>query len=457
MHARGASERSDRWLGPEQAEVLAAGHALAARLPRPSRAPGAALDRAMMRTAAADDGLRSALFRFVDVRPACRTRRDVADHLLALLRDGGAEGAAGRTATALAARPRLRAPLAGLAGVGVQRMARRFIIGESVAGAAPAISDLWARGVGTSVDLLGEATVSEQEADAYAARCLDSLEALGAIAARWPARPALERDSIGTLPRVNLSVKVSALTPHIRAYAPERGIASALGRLRGLLRRARDLGAHLHVDMESLDSRETVLGLTLSLLAEEEFRSGPSAGLVLQAYLRDSPDELAQILRWVDEHPRAAPLTVRLVKGAYWDHEVVEARQHGWTVPVFEHRADCDRNFEALTVRLLAAHPRIRVALASHNLRSIAHGLACLPHLGLSEGDLELQVLRGLGDDLQEALAARGLRVRTYCPIGDLVEGMAYLVRRMLENTANDSFLHARDSGASLEELLAAP
>ena len=452
-----ASERGERRLGPDEGDVLAIGRALAAELPPPSHAPGAALDRALMRTAASDDGLRSALFRFVDVRPACHDRRDVGDHLLALLRDGRPRGGAGLTATHLAQRPRARPLLAAFAGVGVQRMARRFIIGESVAAAAPAVSALWARGVGTSVDLLGEATVSEQEADAYAGRCLDALDALAALAARWPRRPALERDSIGTLCRVNLSVKVSALTPHIRSDAPERGIESGLARLRGLLRRARDLGAHLHVDMESLDSRETVLGLTLSLLAEEEFRSGPSAGLVLQAYLRDSPQELAQILRWVSEHPRDAPLTVRLVKGAYWDHEVVEARQHGWPIPVFERRAESDRNFELLTRRLLAAHPRIRVALGSHNLRSIAHGLACVAHFGLSDSDLELQILRGLGDDLQEALAARGLRVRAYCPIGDLVEGMAYLVRRMLENTANDSFLHARESGASLDELLAAP
>ncbi len=457
MDARGASDPGDRRLGPDEGEVLAIGRALAAELPPPSRAPGAALDRALMRAAAADGGLRSALFRFVDVRPACHGRRDIGDHLLALLREGSSRGGAGRVATHLAQRPRARPLLAAFAGVGVDRLARRFIIGESVAAAEPAVSALWARGVGTSVDLLGEATVSEQEADAYAARCLDALDGLAAIAARWPGRPVLERDSIGTLSRVNLSVKVSALTPHIRPSAPERGIESGLERLRGLLRRARELGAHLHVDMESLDSRETVLGLALSLLAEEEFRSGPSAGLVLQAYLRDSPQELGQILEWVSEHPRAAPLTVRLVKGAYWDHEVVEARQHGWAVPVFERRADSDRNFELLTRRLFAAHPRVRVALASHNLRSLAHGLACLPHFGLSEADLELQVLRGLGDDLQEALAARGLRVRTYCPIGDLVEGMAYLVRRMLENTANDSFLHARDAGVELDELLAPP
>ena len=155
--------------------------------------------------------------------------------------------------------------------------------------------------------------------------------------------------------------------------------------------------------------------------------------------------------------PREPPLTIRLVKGAYWDHEVVEARQHGWAVPVFESRAECDRNFESLTRRLLAAHPDVRVALGSHNLRSIAHGIACAERLGLSWRDVELQVLRGLGDDLAQALAHLGLRVRVYCPVGDLVEGMAYLVRRMLENTANESFLRSRAQGTPLDQLLAAP
>jgi RHH-type proline utilization regulon transcriptional repressor/proline dehydrogenase/delta 1-pyrroline-5-carboxylate dehydrogenase len=145
------------------------------------------------------------------------------------------------------------------------------------------------------------------------------------------------------------------------------------------------------------------------------------------------------------------------VKGAYWDHEVVEARRHGWAVPVFERKADSDRHFELLTRSLLQAHPRVRVALGSHNVRSLAHGIACVPHFGLTSADLEVQVLRGLGDDLARALARMGMRVRVYCPVGELVEGMAYLVRRVLENTAHDSFLQARASGAELERLLAAP
>ncbi len=209
--------------------------------------------------------------------------------------------------------------------------------------------------------------------------------------------------------------------------------------------------------MESLDSREAVLDLVLELLDEEEFRQGPSAGLVLQAYLRDSPEQLTRIVSWARATRRRPPLTVRLVKGAYWDHELVQARQHGWPVPVFEDKRDCDRNFEALTRGLLAARPAVRVAIASHNLRSVAHAIAVNRVAGGEDRDLEIQVLRGLGDELQHALATRGYRVRAYCPVGDLVAGMAYLVRRLLENTSNESFLSEQARGTPVEQLLAAP
>jgi len=147
---------------------------------------------------------------------------------------------------------------------------------------------------------------------------------------------------------------------------------------------------------------------------------------------------------------------VRLVKGAYWDHESVEAEQHGWRSPVFEVKADTDRNFEQLSRALIDAMPLVRVAAASHNLRSVAHAIAYARLAGRAD-DLEIQVLRGLGDDLQHALAEHGVRVRAYCPVGELVEGMAYLVRRLLENTSNESFLASRADGAELDSLLEAP
>jgi len=338
-------------------------------------------------------------------------------------------------------------------------MAHRFIVGETPKDALRTLGGLWRDGIASSVDLLGEATVTQGEAQRYAERCDDALVTISGAARDWPERPALERDGAGALPRANLSVKVSALTPLLRPDAPERGKRDAAERLRGLLRQARELGAHLHIDMESLDSRDAVLELVLELLAEPEFRDGPSAGMVLQAYLRDSPATLDTVLDWTAGAGagRAHPLTVRLVKGAYWDHEIVEAAQHGWNAPVFEVKADSDRNFEALTRRMIDAGGLLRVAIASHNLRSIAHAIAYNRLSGGRPEDLEMQVLRGLGDPLQHAIAAQDLRVRTYCPVGDLVAGMAYLVRRLLENTSNDSFLADQARGTPIEELLAPP
>jgi RHH-type proline utilization regulon transcriptional repressor/proline dehydrogenase/delta 1-pyrroline-5-carboxylate dehydrogenase len=326
-------------------------------------------------------------------------------------------------------------------------MAKRFIVGEDPRAAVPALHALWQAKAAASVDLLGEATVTAAEADRYARRCDDALRTLAHATAAWPHQPALERDRHGEIPRVNLSVKVTALTARVRAEAPELGIQDAKARLRTLLRTAKEVGAHLHVDMESMDSRDLVTELVIQLLNEDEFRDGPSAGIVLQAYLRDADEQLDRLLEGI---PRL--LTIRLVKGAYWEHETVEARQNGWTPPVFEAKVESDRNFERLTRRLLAAE-NVRPAIASHNVRSLAHALA---HAA-DRRDVELQVLRGLGDDLQAALAGMGLRVRTYCPVGDLVAGMSYLVRRLLENTSNDSFLLSRSRGEDLDRLLAAP
>ncbi|MEA2168809.1 MAG: proline dehydrogenase [Solirubrobacteraceae bacterium] len=413
-----------------------------------------------MELASSDQELKAALFRFVDVVPACRGVDDLARHLTGFLGELEAPPPPVGVALRMGGSRAGRAALGAAAAAGVKHMAHRFIVGESPAAAIGDLRGLWKQGVASTVDLLGEATVTQAEAQRYADRCASALETLARDTAAWPARPALEADGSGALPRANLSVKVSALTPLLRPDAPERGQADAAARLRVLLRQAKVLGAHLHIDMESLDSRDAVTQLILDLLAEEEFRDGPSAGLVLQAYLRDSPGTADLLLAWSVDGPGARrdhPLTVRLVKGAYWDHEIVQASQHGWEPPVFDVKADSDRNFEALTRRLIDARGAIRLAVGSHNLRSVAHAVAYNRLSGGADADLELQVLRGLGDPLQEALAASGLRVRAYCPVGDLVAGMAYLVRRLLENTSNDSFLLAQAHGASVDALLARP
>jgi RHH-type proline utilization regulon transcriptional repressor/proline dehydrogenase/delta 1-pyrroline-5-carboxylate dehydrogenase len=438
-------------------DIRRIGRDLADAFPSSARHPLRSLDSRAMDLAARDRELRAALFRFVDVVPACRSPDDVARHLRDFLDELPERpppiAAAMRISDVRAARSALGAAAA----AGVKHMAHRFIVGETPASAVRVLRGLWDHGVASSVDLLGEATVTTSEADRYAARCTAALEEIAVESPRWPPRPVLEEDSAGPIRRTNVSVKISALTPLLKPDAPALGKRDAAARLRPLLRRADELGAHVHIDMESLDSREAVLDLVLEVLSEPEFSSGPSAGMVLQAYLRDSPEQLDRVLAWTRSATREVPLTVRLVKGAYWDHELVEAVQEGWPVPVFEVKADCDRNFEELTRRLLDARPYVRVAVASHNLRSVSHAIAYNRASGGEDVDLELQVLRGLGDELQDALATRGFRVRTYCPVGDLVAGMAYLVRRLLENTSNESFLSEQARGVPLDELLAAP
>jgi proline dehydrogenase len=424
---------------------------------RRRRSPGDWLDQRMMEWAGQRADVRAAVFRFIDVAPACRTLDEAGSHLHGFL----SELEDPPTSLALAdwtARRKVLRRLAGAAGLaGTRRLGRRFIVASDAQAAIRPLAKVWRAGACNSLDLLGEATVSEQEAERYAARCLSALDCLARSSRTWREQPLLDFDSVGRLPRAHLSIKLSALTADLRPDAPERGVASARDRLRDLLRAAREFGAHIHVDMESLDSRETVTQSVFDLLDAPEFRDGPSIGLVLQAYLKDSGDQLTPILDLARSRPRRPPLLVRLVKGAYWDHELVEASQAGWTPPVYLDRADCDRNFERLTRRLIDAYPLLRSAVASHNLRSVAHALAYQQSRGLAPGDVEYQVLRGLGEDMGAGLVRTGVRVRVYCPIGDLVAGMAYLVRRMLENTANDSFLRARAEVEDPAVLLEAP
>jgi RHH-type proline utilization regulon transcriptional repressor/proline dehydrogenase/delta 1-pyrroline-5-carboxylate dehydrogenase len=134
----------------------------------------------------------------------------------------------------------------------------------------------------------------------------------------------------------------------------------------------------------------------------------------------------------------------------------VIATQRGWKAPVWTEKRESDACFERLTRRLIDARDSVRPAIATHNLRSLAHAIAYLERRGGEPQELELQVLRGLGDELADGISRLGYRVRIYTPIGDLVAGMAYLVRRLLENSSNEGFL-LRQRHQSLDELLAPP
>ncbi|MBA3300456.1 MAG: proline dehydrogenase family protein, partial [Thermoleophilaceae bacterium] len=235
-------------------DIQAIGHRLAEAFPRSVRHPIRALDGKAMELTAEDDELRAALFRFVDVTPACRSPDDLARHLTGFLEEVEDRTPPLEAAIRMGDSKAGRRALGAASAAGVRHMAHRFIVGASPKEAMRSVGALWKQGIATSVDLLGEATVTTAEADRYAARCSEALTVLSDAARGWPERTVLERDASGPLPRANLSVKVSALTPHMRPDAPEVGREDAAARLRPLLREARESGAHLHIDSESVDS-----------------------------------------------------------------------------------------------------------------------------------------------------------------------------------------------------------
>src|SRR5262249_52147503 len=177
------------------------------------------------------------------------------------------------------------------------------------------------------------------------------------------------------------------------------------------------------------------------VLSEDEFRDWPDVGIAIQAYLTDTPADLDRLRQWAEK--RGTPVVVRLVKGAYWDYETILCRQNGWRPPVWLHKWETDACYEEMTRFLLQNYRHLRPAYGSHNVRSIAHALAAAEELGVPPRTIEFQTLYGMADPTKEALVSLGQRVRVYTPYGQLLPGMAYLVRRLLEKKANDSFLRA--------------
>ena len=213
-------------------------------------------------------------------------------------------------------------------------------------------------------------------------------------------------------------------------------------RLRPILRQARALGAFVNVDMESYALKNLTLALFKTIFSEPEFADWPHAGIVIQAYLRDSERDLRELLEW--GLARGTRFAVRLVKGAYWDYEKIKARQNGWPCPVFLHKAQTDASYERLTRLLLEDVEVATPAFGTHNVRSIAHAQVEAEQRGVTRDRFEFQLLYGMAEPIKRTLAEMGFRVREYCPVGELLPGMAYLVRRLIENTSNEGFLRAK-------------
>jgi RHH-type transcriptional regulator, proline utilization regulon repressor / proline dehydrogenase / delta 1-pyrroline-5-carboxylate dehydrogenase len=401
-----------------------------------------------------DEQLKLQLFRFVDVLPSLRTSGEIVEHLQEYFADAQDSR---RLSEFLGAGIRLARIVPWISGPilrwNVSEMARQFIAGRNPNDVMRTLRKRRTQKIGFTVDLLGEAVVGESEADEYAARYLDLLEGLARETKDWT-------DPLGKnsdlFPVVNLSVKISALYSQISPADPADAIAHLAPKLRPLLRRARELGAFINFDMESYAHKNTTLELFKTIFAEEEFKEWPHAGIVTQAYLRDSEADLRDLIEW--GRARGTRFAVRLVKGAYWDYETAKSRQNGWDCPVYLEKPESDANFEALTRLLLENESVVTAAFGSHNVRSIAHAQALADELRIDRSRFEFQLLYGMAGPIKRALVDMGYRVREYCPVGELLPGMSYLVRRLLENTSNEGFLRAKFSeNVPAEELLRDP
>src|SRR6266704_2042880 len=399
-----------------------------------------------------DERFKTQLFRFVAVLPSLRRSNEIIQHLGEYFSDSNdgfhpLVGVGVRVARLISwiSAPVLR--------WNVSDTARQFIAGRNPHEVIATLRKRRAKKIGFTVDVLGEAVVSEDEADEYAARYADLLEKLARETRNWT-------DPLGKnaelFPVVNLSVKISALYSQLSPAAPADAIAHLGTKLRPLLRRARELGAFINFDMESYVLKNTTLELFKTVLTEAEFKDWPHAGIVIQAYLRDSEGDLRDLLEW--GRGRGTPFAVRLVKGAYWDYETSKSGQNGSNPPVFLQKPESDANFEKLTRVLFENNSVVTPAFGSHNARSIAHAQAVADELGIDRSRFEFQLLYGMAGPIKRALVEMGYRVREYCPVGELLPGMSYLVRRLLENTSNEGFLRAKFSEkVSEDELLRNP
>jgi RHH-type proline utilization regulon transcriptional repressor/proline dehydrogenase/delta 1-pyrroline-5-carboxylate dehydrogenase len=163
----------------------------------------------------------------------------------------------------------------------------------------------------------------------------------------------------------------------------------------------------VHFDMEQYKYKDLTLAILKDILLEEEFRQRDDIGVTMQAYLRDSYEDLQDLVAWAKQ--RGTPVTVRLVKGAYWDQETIIARQNDWPNPVYSKKVSTDANFERMTRLLLENHQYLYAAIGSHNVRSQAHAMAIAEELNIPKRNIELQVLYGMADKLAKTMADKGL------------------------------------------------
>ena len=392
--------------------------------------------------------LKTNLFRFVDVLPSLSNEKQFLSHFKEYFKGqeiGLITSGLGRVAPSFMVKNIKQQ---------ISQVAKMFITGSNNKEVLNIITKNWENDLAFSMDILGEATLSEEEALSYFNKYMTLMDELSQASKLWPQKDLLQKDSFGDIPSVNLSIKASSLFSQIKTSAWEYSKEQLKNKLRPLFQKAVRDFIFINLDMEQYHYKDLFLEIFKELLMEEELKNYPHFGIVIQTYLKDSFEDLKELARFSEK--RGQTLTIRLVKGAYWDSEVLLARQKNWPIPVHTKKEETEINFERGLKWLFENSSKIKIAVGSHNIRSISYALAL--HELYPNPQLEFQVLYGMGDGLAQSLKDRKHPVRLYCAVGELIPGMSYLVRRLLENSANQSFiLSSFIKNKSPETLLASP
>ena len=334
------------------------------------------------------------LFRFVDAFPMLHSAEAVHDHLIDYLTQPGVKTPPGMELGLKAggvAKGLLTSTISGQ----IKSMASKFIAGTDAANALPVLGKLWKENIAFSVDLLGEACVSDVEADAYRDKYLDLVNNLPGEVARWKANTNLESDHMGGIPRTNVSIKISSLSARCDPIDTEGAIADLMTRIMPILEAAKANSVLINFDMEQFALKDLTLELFMRCCEQVDFH----AGLAMQAYLKSGVEDAQRISQWAARTGRV--VTVRLVKGAYWDYETIHSEEQGWPCPVWNEKWQSDLCFEKMTDVFLASCPRSDQA-SSHASASAGEHALGPTRFGVGKGGVTL----ALGSHTVRSMAA---------------------------------------------------
>lgn len=327
----------------------------------------------------------------------------------------------------------------------VRKMGRRFIAGENINEASEVFSALNATKRDVTLDQLGELVVSEKEAENYKDQVLDLIKGFHQHYRQG------EKNSVG-INRAHVSIKVSALCSDFKYEAFDYTYDLIAPRLKEILLEAKKHDVFINVDAEHYSHRDTVLAIYAKVLKEtEELKEFQQTGIVLQAYLRDASVHLDDILELAKA--RGLVMPIRLVKGAYWDAETIEAEAHSDNAPQFLNKEETDIHFRQIIERILI-NPELQLVLASHNFSDHCFSEALREIKYPNSPGIEHQCLHMTYEALSVSLGQMGWAIRNYVPIGSLLVGMAYLVRRIMENSSQVGVLTIMRSHKKVKNLI---